>query len=84
MKQKTSNETGNGDNSFVFVICFFAVVFVGGMIGVSFLEHEQQATAAAPAKHENVTTEIPVQRITCVKPGHNFCLEYRVFNEVRQ
>lgn len=84
MKQKTSNETENGDNSYVFVICFVAVVFVGGMIGVSFLEHEQQEAIAAPAKHENVTTEIPVQRITCVKPGHNFCLEYRVFKEVRE
>lgn len=84
MKQKTSNETENSDNSYVFVICFVAVVFVGGMIGVSFLEHEQQEAIAAPAKHENVTTEIPVQRITCVKPGRNFCLEYRVFNEVRQ
>lgn len=84
MKQKTSNETENGDNSYVFVICFVAVVFVGGMIGVSFLEHEQQEAIAAPAKHENVTTEIPVQRIRCIKRGHNFCLEYRVFNEVRQ
>lgn len=84
MKQKTSSETENGDNSYVFVICFVAVVFVGGMIGVSFLEHEQQEAIAAPQKHENIVTEIPVQRITCVKPGHNFCLEYRVFNEVRQ
>lgn len=84
MKQKTSNETGNGDNSFVFVICFFAVVFVGGMIGVSFLEHEQPKSVAAPQKHESIVTEIPVQRIRCVKPGPNFCLEYRVFNEVRQ
>ena len=31
-----------------------------------------------------IETEIPVQRIRCVKPGHNFCLEYRVFNEVKQ
>lgn len=84
MKQKTSNETENGDNSFVFVICFVAVVFVGGMIGVSFLDHEQQKTVAAPAKHDNITTEIPVQRIRCVKPGHNYCMEYRVFNEVKQ
>ena len=49
-----------------------------------FLEHKPQEAIAAPAKHENVTTEIPVQSIRCVKPGHNFCLEYRVFNEVRQ
>lgn len=84
MKQKTSNETENSDNSYVFVICFVAVVFVGGMIGVSFLEHEQPKSVAAPAKHEKVTTEIPVQRIRCVKPGPNFCLEYQVFNEVRQ
>lgn len=84
MKQKTSNKTENGDNSFVFVICFFAVVFVGGMINVSFLEHKQQEAIAAPAKHDSITTEIPVQRIRCVKPGHNYCLEYRVFNEVKQ
>lgn len=84
MKQKTSNETKNGDNSFVFVICFFTVVFVGGMIGVSFLENERPKSVTAPPKHENVTTEIPVLRIRCVKPGHNFCLEYQVFNEVRQ
>ena len=84
MKQKTSNETENSDNSYVFVICFVAVVFVGGMIGVSFLEHEQPKSVAAPAKYEKVTTEIPVQRIRCVKPGPNFCLEYQVFNEVRQ
>lgn len=83
MKQKTSSETENGGNSFVFVLCLFAVTFAGGLMGLSFLEHEQEK-AAAPAKHENVTTEIPVQRIRCVKPGHNFCLEYRVFNEVRQ
>lgn len=82
MKQKTSNETeSKSDLAF---LCYGSLLLAGVMIGVSFLEHKQQETAAAPAKHENVTTEIPVQRIRCVKPGHNFCLEYRVFNEVRQ
>ena len=82
MKQKTSSETeSRSDLAF---LCFWSLLLAGVMIGVSFLEHEQQEAIAAPAKHENVTTEIPVQRITCVKPGHNFCLEYRVFNEVRQ
>ena len=84
MKQKTSSETENGGNSFVFVLCLFAITFAGGLIGLSFLDHEQQKTVTAPAKHESITTEIPVQRIRCVKPGHNFCLEYQVFNEVRQ
>ena len=82
MKQKTSSETeSRSDLAF---LCFWSLLLAGVMIGVSFLEHEQQEAIAAPAKHENVTTEIPVQRIRCVKPGHNFCLEYRVFNEVRQ
>ena len=82
MKQKTSSETeSRSDLAF---LCYGSLLLAGVMIGVSCLEHEQQETAAAPAKHENVTTEIPVQRIRCVKPGHNFCLEYRVFNEVRQ
>ena len=81
MKQKTSSETERSDLAF---LCYGALLLAGVMIGVSFLEHEQQETAAAPAKHDSITTEIPVQRIRCVKPGHNFCLEYRVFNEVRQ
>lgn len=82
MKQKTSNEKGNR-NDLAF-LCYGSLLLAVVMIGVSFLEHEQQATAAAPQKHESIVTEIPAQRIRCVKPGHNFCLEYRVFNEVRQ
>ena len=82
MKQKTSSETeSRSDLAF---LCYGSLLLAVVMIGVSFLEHEQQATAAAPQKHESIVTEIPVQRIRCVKPGHNFCLEYRVFNEVRQ
>lgn len=82
MKQKTSNETeSRSDLAF---LCYGSLLLAGVMIGVSCLEHEQQETAAMPQKHESIVTEIPAQRITCVKPGHNFCLEYRVFNEVRQ
>lgn len=82
MKQKTSSEKeSKSDLAF---LCYGSLLLAGVMIGVSCLEHEQQETAAAPAKHESIVTEIPVQRIRCVKPGHNFCLEYRVFNEVRQ
>ena len=76
MKQKSISKIG----SMVYVC---VILFLVGIIVLS-LEHKQQEAIAAPAKHENVTTEIPVQRIRCVKPGHNFCLEYRVFNEVRQ
>ncbi len=82
MKQKTSNETESRSN--LVFLCFWSLVLAGAMISIAILESERPKSAAAPAKHENVTTEIPVQRITCVKPGHNFCLEYRVFNEVRQ
>lgn len=60
-----------------FVICvLFAVAVYGACIEREKFQNE--------AKHESITTEIPVQRIRCVKPGHNFCLEYQVFNEVRQ
>lgn len=76
MKQKSISKIG----SMVYVC---VILFLLGIIVLS-LEHKPQEAIAASAKHENVTTEIPVQRITCVKPGHNFCLEYRVFNEVRQ
>ena len=66
-----------GERILAFVICvLFAVSVYGACIEREKIKNE--------AKHENVTTEIPVQRIRCVKPGHNFCLEYRVFNEVRQ
>ena len=82
MKQKTSNEKGNR-NDLAF-LCYGSLLLAVVMIGVSFLEHEQQEAIAAPQKHESIVTEIPVQRIRCVKPGHNFCLEYRVFNEVRE
>ena len=82
MKQKTSNET-ESKSDLVF-LCFWSLLLAGVMISIAFLDHEQQKTVAAPAQHENITTEIPVQRIRCVKPGHNFCLEYRVFNEVKQ
>ena len=82
MKQKTSKETeSRSDLAF---LCFWSLLLAGVVISIAFLDSEQQKTAAAPAKHDSVTTEIPVQRIRCVKPGHNFCLEYRVFNEVRQ
>lgn len=82
MKQKTSNETeSRSDLAF---LCFWSLLLAGVMISIAFLENERPKSEAAPAKHETVTTEIPVQRIRCVKPGHNFCLEYRVFNEVRQ
>ena len=76
MKQKSISKIG----SMVYVC---VILFLVGIIVLS-LEHKPQEAIAAPAKHENVTTEIPVQRIRCVKPGHNFCLEYRVFNEVKQ
>ena len=76
MKQKSISKIG----SMVYVC---VILFLLGIIVFS-LENKPQEAIAAPEKHENVTTEIPVQRITCVKPGHNFCLEYRVFNEVRQ
>lgn len=76
MKQNNISKIG----SMVYV-CI--ILFLLGIIVFS-LEHKPQEAIAAPAKHENVTTEIPVQRIRCVKPGHNFCLEYRVFNEIRQ
>ena len=82
MKQKTSSETeSRSDLAF---LCYGSLLLAGVMLGIVFLENAQRETAAAPAKHDSITTEIPVQRITCVKPGHNFCLEYRVFNEVRQ
>lgn len=82
MKQKTSNETeSRSDLAF---LCFWSLLLAGVMISIAFLENERQKSAAAPEKHESITTEIPVQRIRCVKPGHNFCLEYRVFNEVKQ
>ena len=82
MKQKTSNETeSKSDLAF---LCFWSLLLAGVMLGIVFLENAQRETAAAPAKHDSITTEIPVQRIRCVKPGHNFCLEYRVFNEVRE
>lgn len=82
MKQKTSNETeSKSDLAF---LCFWSLLLAGVMLGIVFLENERPKSAAAPPKHENVTTEIPVQRIRCEKPGPNFCLEYRVFNEVRQ
>lgn len=35
-------------------------------------------------KLKTIKTEIPVQRIKCVKLGGKYCLEYQVFNEVRQ
>ena len=76
MKQKSISKIG----SMVYVC---VILFLLGIIVLS-LEHKPQEAIASPAKHENVTTEIPVQRIRCVKPGHNFCLEYRVFNEVKQ
>lgn len=76
MKQNNISKIGS-----VVYVC--VILFLLGIIVFS-LEYKPQEAIAAPAKHENVTTEIPVQRITCVKPGHNFCLEYRVFNEVRQ
>ena len=82
MKQKTSNETeSRSDLAF---LCFWSVLLAGVVISIAFLDNERPKSAAAPAKHDSITTEIPVQRITCVKPGHNFCLEYRVFNEVRE
>ena len=59
------------------------ILFLLGIIVFS-LENKPQEAIAAPQKHESIVTEIPVQRIRCVKPGHNFCLEYRVFNEVKQ
>lgn len=76
MKQKSISKIG----SMVYVC---VILFLVGIIVLS-LEHKPQEAIAAPVKHDSITTEIPVQRITCVKPGHNFCLEYRVFNEVRQ
>lgn len=76
MKQKSINKIG----SMVYVC---VILFLLGIIVFS-LENKPQEAIAAPAKHDSITTEIPVQRITCVKPGHNFCLEYRVFDEVRQ
>lgn len=76
MKQNNISKIG----SMVYVC---VILFLLGIIVFS-LEHKPQEAIAAPAKHDSTTTEIPVQRITCVKPGHNFCLEYRVFNEVRQ
>lgn len=78
MKQKISEGNMNtGERILAFVICvLFAVAVYSACIEREKFQNE--------AKHENVTTEIPVQRIRCVKPGHNFCLEYRVFNEVRQ
>ena len=76
MKQKSINKIG----SMVYVC---VILFLLGIIVFS-LENKPQEAIAAPAKHDSITTEIPVQRITCVKPGHNFCLEYRVFNEVRE
>ena len=76
MKQNNISKIG----SMVYV-CI--ILFLLGIIVFS-LENKPQEAIAAPAKHDSITTEIPVQRITCVKPGHNFCLEYRVFNEVRQ
>lgn len=82
MKQKTSSETES--RRILAFLCYGSLLLAWVMIGVSFLEHEQQETVAAPAKRDSITTEIPVQRIRCEKPGPNFCLEYRVFNEVRQ
>ena len=76
MKQKNISKIG----SMVYVC---VILFLLGIIVFS-LEHKPQEAITAPAKHDSITTEIPVQRITCVKPGHNFCREYRVFNEVRQ
>ena len=76
MKQKSINKIG-----IMVYVC--VILFLVGIIVLS-LENKPQEAIAAPAKHDSITTEIPVQRITCVKPGHNFCLEYRVFNEVRQ
>lgn len=76
MKQKSISKIG----SMVYVC---VILFLLGIIVFS-LENKPQEAIAAPPKHENVTTEIPVQRIRCEKPGPNFCLEYRVFNEVRQ
>ena len=76
MKQKSINKIG----SMVYVC---VILFLLGIIVFS-LENKPQEAIAAPAKHDSITTEIPVQSIRCVKPGHNFCLEYRVFNEVRQ
>lgn len=76
MKQKSISKIG----SMVYVC---VILFLVGIIVLS-LEYKPQEAIAAPAKHDSITTEIPVQRIRCVKPGHNFCLEYRVFNEVRQ
>lgn len=35
-------------------------------------------------KLKTIKTEIPVQMIKCVKLGEKYCLEYQVFNEVRQ
>ena len=76
MKQKSISKIG----SMVYVC---VILFLLGIIVLS-LEYKPQEAIAAPAKHDNITTEIPVQRIRCVKPGHNYCLEYRVFNEVKQ
>lgn len=81
MKQKISKDDMNRENADVWILAFvicglFAVTVYGAL--------KQREEFQTEAKHENVTTEIPVQRIRCVKPGHNFCLEYRVFNEVRQ
>ena len=76
MKQKSISKIG----SMVYVC---VILFLVGIIVLS-LEHKPQEAIAAPVKHDSITTEIPVQRIRCVKPGHNFCLEYRVFNEVKQ
>ena len=77
MNRKSINKIGR-------MVCACVIFFLLGVAAVLSSEHKPQEAIAAPAKHENVTTEIPVQRIRCVKPGHNFCLEYRVFNEVRQ
>lgn len=76
MKQNNISKIGS-----VVYVC--VILFLLGIIVFS-LEHKPQEAIAAPAKHDNITTEIPMQRIRCVKPGHNFCLEYQVFNEVRQ
>ena len=76
MKQKSISKIG----SMVYVC---VILFLLGIIVLS-LEHKPQEAIAAPAQNDRITTEIPVQRIRCVKPGHNYCLEYRVFNEVKQ
>lgn len=81
MKQKISKDDMNRENADVWILAF---VICGLCAVTMYGAYKQREEFQNEAKHENVTTEIPVQRIRCVKPRHNFCLEYRVFNEVRQ